>query len=139
MMKYIIIILYLIIYTASIEINNNEEIIPEEINHGIIQNGSWEKGKYYEYYINISNYELNEENILEIYGIGEELSIDINILNIYFLFSDINDVELIKNGSVKPNIEKDIYHLDLFNKKFDHLTKEFYLFLPFKKSSSSYN
>ena len=57
----------------------------------------------------------------------------------YLLFTDIDDDEFIKNGSIKPNITEDIYNLELNNKKVDSLTKKHYLFLPFKKISSSHN
>ena len=137
MVKYIIILLYLIIYISSKEINNNESIIPKELIHGKIQNASWEMGKFYEYYINISNYELNEENILEIYGINYEIySSDILL---YFSLVNVNDIELIKNGSIKPNIDKDIYPMVSQNQKFDFFLKESYLFIPFKKTSFSQN
>ena len=117
MVKYIIILLYLIIYISSKEINNNKDIIPKELIHGKIQNTSWEMGKFYEYYINISNYELNEENILEIYGINYEIySSDILI---YLSLVNVNDIELIKNDSIKPNIDKDIYPMVSQNQKFD--------------------
>ena len=137
MVKYIIILLYLIIYISSKEINNNESIIPKELIHGKIQNASWEMGKFYEYYINISNYELNEENILEIYGINYEIySSDILL---YLSLVNVNDIELIKNGSIKPNIDKDIYPMVSQNQKFDFFLKESYLFIPFKKTSFSQN
>ena len=136
-MKYIILLLYLIINILSAIINNNSEIIPEEIKHGLVNNDVWKKGKYYEYYLDISNYKLNEENIFEIYGV--DISIDYNYINLYLLFTDINEVDLIKNGSIKPDIQKDIYRLNIMNNQYDSLTSENYLFIPFKKVSSSYN
>ena len=134
-MKYII-ILCLIFYISSIEIYNNQEI-PREIIHGIVQNDSWEIGKFYEYYINISNYELNEENILEIYGINSE--INSNDIEIYLLFTDITDTELIKNGTIKPDAKnpKNKYTIISDNIKFDSLTQKNYFFFPFKKSAKS--
>ena len=41
----------------------------KEIIDGVAQNETWEIGKLYEYYIDISNYESDEENIFEIYTI----------------------------------------------------------------------
>ena len=137
MMKYIILLLYLIINILSAIINNNSEIIPEEIKHGLVNNDVWKKGKYYKYYLDISNYKLNEENIFEIYGV--DISIDYNYINLYLLFTDTNEVDLIKNGSIKPDIQKDIYRLNIMNNQYDSLTSENYLFIPFKKVSSSYN
>ena len=136
-MKYIIFINLLFLISLIILNNNNQEIIRGEIIHGIVQNDSWEIGKFYEYYINISNYELNEENILEIYGINYE--INSSDIRLYLLFTDIDDDEFIKNDSIKPNITEDIYNLELNNKKIDSLTKKHYLFIPFKKISSSHN
>jgi hypothetical protein len=117
--------------------NDNQEVIPKEIFHGVAQNETWEIGKFYEYYLDISNYELDEENIFEIYGVN--IRIDPSYINLYFLYTDISDVELIKNGTIKPNTEEDIYPIGYYNKYYDSLTYKNYLFIPFKKSSSSHN
>ena len=136
-MKYIIILLYLNIYISSKVINHNNEIIPKELIHGKVQNDYLEYGIFYEYYINISNYELNEENILEIYG--NNFQINTNDIQLYLLLVNIDDVELIKNGTIKPNIDKDIYPIISENKKIDIFSSESYLFIPFKKTSSFQN
>ena len=139
MLEYMIILLLYQSFIISSEIikNNNQEIIIKEIIDGVAQNETWEIGKLYEYYIDISNYESDEENIFEIYGIN--IRIDPSYINLYFLFSDTSDVELIKNGIIKPNIDEDIYPIDYFNKYYDSLTYKNYLFIPFKKPSSSHN
>ena len=136
-MKYII-ILCLIFHISSIEIYNNQEI-PQEIIHGKIQNDTWKLGKFYEYYINISNYELNEENILEIYGVNNE--INSNDIEIYLLLTEISDVELIKNGTIEPDVKepKNKYSIVSDNIKLDTLSQKNYFFLPFKKSAKSQN
>ena len=139
MLKYIIIILLYqsFIISTTIINNDNQEVIPKEIIHGAAQNETWEIGKYYEYYLDISNYALDEENIFEIYGVN--IRIDPSYINLYFLFTDISDVELIKNGTIKPNTEEDTYPIGYYNKYYDSLTYENYLFIPFTKSSSSHN
>ena len=137
MMKYII-ILCLIFHISSIEIYNNQEI-PQEIIHEKVQNDTWKLGKFYEYYINISNYELNEENILEIYGVNSE--INSNDIEIYLLLTDISDAEFIKNGTIKPDVrdQKNKYIIVSDNIKLDTLSQKNYFFLPFKKSAKSQN
>ena len=139
MLKYMIILLLYQSFIVSLAIikNNNQEIIIKEIIDGVAQNETWEIGKLYEYYIDISNYESDEENIFEIYGIN--IRIDPSYINLYFLFTYTNDIELIKNGTIKPNTEEDIYPMDYFNKYYDSLTYKYYLFIPFKKPSSSHN
>ena len=135
-MKKIIILLNLIFFVST-EIIYNEEIIPKELFHGVAQNDSWEIGKSYEYYIDISNYGLNEENIFEIYGRSK--NINSSDIKLYFLLTETNDVEQIKNGIIKPNKEDNIYPLASANTKLDTLSKTNYLFLPFQKTSSYQN
>ena len=111
-MKYALIFLYMLYFCSASEFNtnNNQNITIKEIFQGKSQNDSWEKGKFYEYYIDISNYDLNEENFFEIYG--NNTGIKPNNIKLYLLFTDISDKELIKDGTIKPNLEKDIYPLN---------------------------
>ena len=136
MIKLIIILFYLIILVSS-TLKNNQEIVPKELFHGIVKNDSWEIEKFYEYYLNISDYELYEENIFEIYG--KNININSSDIKLYLLLTDIKDVELIKQGIIKPNIEEDIYPISSENIKFDTLSNRTYLFIPFFKNSSLHN
>ena len=103
---------------------------PNEIKHGILQIDNWLGNKYYEYYINITDYNLNEENIFEI-----SATKDIEIVgNIYTLLTEEN-IEDIKNCIVKPDISKDIYNYQSNSFKIDSLTGDNYFFMPFKKTS----
>ena len=138
MMKYIIILLLYVNYFVQIKTKtNNEEKIPKEIIHGIPQNATWEKEKFYEYYIDISNYDLNEENMFELYGIN--FYIYDNSINLYYLYTNITNVELIKNETIKPDFIKDKYEISEKNIIIDILTDNNYFFFPIKKSNLSYN
>ena len=135
-MKLGFIILNLLYLFSASENNNKSEIIPKELIDGKIQNDTWEAGKFYEYYLDISNYKLNEENIFEIYRI--KYIMGPGQIKLYLLLTDISDVELIKNGTIKPDHKKDIYSLnDTINIKYDRLNYDYYLFIPFKKTSAS--
>ena len=134
-MKFGFILLNLLYFLSALENSNKSEIIPKELFHGKIQNDTWKIGKFHEYYLDISKYELNEENVLEIYLKNEIL--DLGLINLYLLSTDISDTELIKNGTIKPNPEKDIYPLNKNNIKYEHINYEYYLFIPFKKTSAS--
>ena len=136
-MENYLILLYLGIFTLLIAINKTQEIVPKKLIHGVSQNDTWNINTFYEYYIDISNYELNEENIFEIYGIN--INIDAIDLKIYLLLSNINDEELIKNGTIKPNQKSDEYKISSNNIQYDHLMNKTYFFLPFNKTNSSQN
>ena len=73
-MKALQINVYLIILISMLLLNKSQEIIPKKLIHGKTQNETWEQDKFYEYYIDISNYELNEENFFEIYGIYSNIN-----------------------------------------------------------------
>ena len=68
MNHYIIIVLYFVLNPNLIvnwfDILNEE--VPKEVKHGSLQNDSWSKGKSYQYYINTTDYEMNEENTLKL-------------------------------------------------------------------------
>ena len=137
-MKYILIILLYVNYFVQIKTkSNNEEKIPKEIIHGIPQNATLEKGMFYEYYIDISNYDLNEENMFELYGINFNIYGD--SINLYYLYTNITNVELIKNETIKPDLIKDKYEISEKNIIIDILTDNNYFFFPIKKSNLSYN
>ena len=139
MMKNYIILIYLIFFISSTIINTNLEISPKELIHGVTQGEIWEIGQYYEYYIDISKYVLNEENIFEIYGLNTD--IDSNDLEIYLLSTNISDDELIKNETIKPDTKdpKYKYQITSQNIKRDTLNIKNYFFLPYKKTDSSQN
>ena len=139
MMKNYIIIIYLIFFISSTIVNTNLEISPKELIHGVTQGEIWEIGQYYEYYIDISKYVLNEENIFEIYGLNTD--IDSNDLEIYLLSTNISDDELIKNETIKPDTKdpKYKYQITSQNIKRDTLNIKNYFFLPYKKTDSSQN
>lgn len=139
MMKNYIILIYLIFFISSTIINPNQEITPKELIHGVTQGEIWEIGQYYEYYIDISKYVLNEENIFEIYGLNTD--IDSNDLEIYLLATNISDDELIKNETIKPDTKdpKYKYQITSQNIKRDTLNIKNYFFLPYKKTDSSQN
>ncbi len=131
------IFLFLIILFSILKMSKTQEIIPKKLIDGVPQKDAWNNNSFYEYYIDISNYELNEENIFEIYGIN--INIDSIDLKIYLLLSNINDEELIKNGTIKPNQESDEYKISSNNIQYDHLMNKTYFFLPFNKTNSSQN
>ena len=137
MMKFIIILLYVNYFFQINSKSGNQEIIVKEIIHGILQNDSWKIGMSYEYYIDISNYDLDEENMFEIYG--TDYYIDSYHINLYILYTNISDVELIKNKTIKPDLIDDKYEIISNNIQFDSLTDNSYFFFPFKKKDSSHN
>ena len=131
MNKYLLLSLYAFFFISPIFLVNNQDKIPIELIHGECQMDFWEKNKFYEYYLDISEYILNEENIIEIYG--REANIDIYDFEIYLLLTNISNAEFIKNGTIKPNIidSKDKYQVNGENIKLDSLNKKYYFFLPF--------
>ena len=117
------------IYIYGINIKNDEiDEYPKEIKHGIRDNDLWSSGKFYEYYIDIRDYEPNEENIFEIYT--GDMSLVINAF-IYTTLTNATEEE-IKNYSIIPD---DRYIRAEESYKLDSLTKENYLFMPYKKTS----
>ena len=136
-MKALQINVYLIILISMLLLNKSQEIIPKKLIHGKTQNETWEQDKFYEYYIDISNYELNEENFFEIYGIYS--NINKNNIKLYLFFTDIYDEVLIKNGTIKPDTKKDEYNITSKNILTDFLLDQTYFFLPFKKMNSTHN
>ena len=118
-------------------INEETEIIPKKLIHGLPQNDTWKSGECYEYYIDISNYDLNEENIFEIYELNSY--INIHYIKLYMLLTDVNDEKLIINNTIKPNKEKDQYIISSLNIKYDSLYDEKYFFFPFQKTNNSQN
>ena len=118
-----------------ISINTILGNIPKEIIHGKPENDSWKAGYYYEYYIDISNYDIDEENVLEIYGINDNINTD--YINLYLLLTNITDAELIKNNTITPDIEKDKYNKTSVNIQRDELSRVYYFFLIFKKTAAS--
>ena len=134
-MKYYIIAILLLffllnsnIYIKAININNDE--IPKEIKHGFLQNDSWSYGKTYEYYINITDYKLNEENILDLYTL-ENLTI-INLMKVYTLFTNATIEEIMNNKINKSSSQ--IYYNQSNSSKLDYLTRLIYFFMPYKKT-----
>ena len=108
-------------------INIEEEQYPKEINHGSLQNDYWSNDKY-EYYINITDYELNEENILELYC-KEDKNV-IEDVKIYALLTN-ESIDKIEDYTIKPDTKKGEYSYYI---KYDSLTKYNYLFIPFRKN-----
>ena len=114
------------IYINGIE---NDDEKPKEIEHGILYNKKWNKDKSYEYYINITDYELNEENIFELYTTH-----DWNIIlkmNIFTLLTNAT-IEEILNNKIRPT-DSDKYIKDN-SYKYDILSSLNYFFMPFKKT-----
>ena len=109
--------------------NDQDPIEPKEIIHGILQNDSFQNNKRKEYYINITDYELNEENIFEIYSTEWNIIV---YLEIYTLLTN-GTIEEIKNNTIKPTYDN-IYSKDN-SYKFDYLTLKYYFYMPFKKTS----
>ena len=134
-MKIEFILLNLLYFLSAVENNNESEIIPKELFHGKILKDTFETGKFHEYYLDISDYKLNEENVFEIYLINKIL--DLGQINLYLLSTDISDAELIKNGTIKPNPKKDIYPLNSSIKIYEQINYEYYFLIPFKKTSAS--
>ena len=113
--------------------NIQEEEYPKEINHGILQNDTWyENSTEYEYYINITDYELNEENIFELYCEINDRTI-FDKVDIYTLITN-ESIDKIKDQTIKPDKDKDYYYISTDSIKIDSVTKAYYLFLPFKKT-----
>jgi hypothetical protein len=111
--------------------NIQEGEYPKEINHGILQNDTWNESVHeYEYYINITDYELNEENIFELYC--DMLIFD--KIDIYTLITN-ESIDKIEDQTIKPDKDKDHYNISIHSIKIDSVTKDYYLFLPFKKTS----
>ena len=107
----------------------------KEIYHGILQSDTYEKGekeevKDYKYYINITDYELNEENILEFYS-KENMHI---IYDVYF-YMLLTDKSIDDIKTITPNKSEDQYDISTDSSKTDPLTYLNYLFIPFKKTS----
>ena len=111
--------------------NIQEGEYPKEINHGILQNDTWNVSvNEYEYYINITDYELNEENIFELYC--DWFIFD--KVDIYALITN-ESIDKIEDQTIKPDMDKDYYDMSKDSIKIDSVTKDYYLFLPFKKTS----
>ena len=111
--------------------NIQEGEYPKEINHGILQNDTWDESVHeYEYYINMTDYELNEENIFELYC--DMLIFD--KIDIYTLITN-ESIDKIEDQTIKPDKDKDHYNISIHSIKIDSVTKDYYLFLPFKKTS----
>ena len=134
---YIIIVLLFLLNSYSnvngIDILNEE--IPKEIKHGSLQNDFWSNGQFYEYYINITDYELNEENIFEMYT-HEEFNIFI-FMNIYIILTN-STIEEIINNKIKPKTS-DLYIKVPNNYKLDSSTNLNYFYMPYKKTSINQN
>ena len=130
MIHWFLVITFLFRFTVFIKGINIEEEYPKEIYHGILHNDTlYESIKDYEYYINITDYELNEENIFEIYSTEWNIIV---YLEIYTLLTN-GTIEEIKNNTIKPTYDN-IYSKDN-SYKFDYLTLKYYFYMPFKKTS----
>ena len=132
-MNYHVIIFSLIlnikIFVNAIGILN--EVIPKEIKHGSLQNDSWSSGQSYEYYINITDYALHEENIFEMYT-----KTDFYVfvyMRIYIILTNATIEEII-NNKITPKAS-DLYIKNEKNYKLDKTTGLNYFYMPYKKTS----
>jgi len=105
------------------------KIIPKEIEHGILHIDNWQGNDCNEYFINITDYNLYEENIFEI-STTKEIDI-IRQGQIYTLSTNLT-IDEIKNNSIIP---KDLYKKQDNSYKIDPLTGDTYFFMPFQKTS----
>ena len=130
-MKYFLILIFALFnlnyFIIGINIIDND--IPKEIEHGILNSDLWSSNKEYEYYVNITEYKLNEENIFELYS-KEDYRI-INLIKIYVLLTNAT-IEEILNYKIKPTSENQ-YNKTGNNYKLDFSTGITYFFMPFKK------
>ena len=135
MLKFL---LFLFLYKNIILVKySNQDIIPKEIIHEEPQNEYWIKGNFYEYYIDITNYDINEQNVFEIYGLNQD--IDTDNINIYLLLTNITDIQLIKNNTIKPDLYNDRYYINSDNIQRETISQMNYFFLIFKKTEISQN
>ena len=104
-------------------------IIPKKIEHGILHIDNWLGNDCHEYYINITDYNLYEENIFEI-STTKEIDI-IRQGQIYTLLTNLT-IDEITNNSIIP---KDLYEKKDNSYKIDPLTGDTYFFMPFQKTS----
>ena len=127
-----IVILILLIMNSKIYINGieNDDEKPKEIEHGILYNNKWNNHKSYLYYINITDYDLNEENIYELHT-THDWNIILN-MNIYTLLTNAT-IEEILNNKIRPT-DSDKYIKDN-SYKYDNLSSLNYFFMPFKKTN----
>ena len=107
-------------------VNNNT---PREIKHGILDNDFWSSNTEYEYYINITEYKLNEENIFELYSKEDDRII--KSIKIYTLLTNATIKEIL-NNKINPTSE-DQYIKTENSYKLDFSTGITYFFMPFKK------
>ncbi len=105
------------------------KIIPKEIEHGILNMDNWQGNDCHEYYINITDYNLYEENIFEI-STTKEIDI-IRQGEIYTLITNLT-IDEIRNYSIIP---KDLYIKQNNSYKIDPLTGDTYFYMPFQKTS----
>ena len=104
-------------------------LIPKEIEHGILYIDNWQGNDCHEYYINITDYNLYEENIFEI-STTKELDI-IRQGQIYTLLTNLTIDEITYNSI----IPKDLYKKQNNSYKIDPLTGDTFFFMPFQKTS----
>ena len=132
-MNYHLIIFYLILnikrFVNGIGILN--EVIPKEIKHGSLQNDYWSSGQSYEYYINITEYGLNEENIFEMYT-KSDFYVFV-YMRIYIILTNATIEEII-NNKITPKAS-DLYIKNEKNYKLDITTGLNYFYMPYKKTS----
>ena len=128
MILYLFLLLNSFLFKSKIFINGiniQEEQYPKEINHGSLQYDYWSSNNNYEYYINITDYELNEKNILELYYK------DIYGMKIYALLTN-ESIDKIEDYTIKPDTQKEEYsYSQYYNSSADY----YYLFIPFQKDS----
>ena len=129
-MKYYILI-FLFNFNFIMGINIIREGIPKEIQHGVLYCELLSSNKDYKYYINITEYELNEENIFELYS--EENKI-IRLMSIYILLTNAT-IEEILNYGIEPTSENQ-YIITENSYKTDYSTGQNFFFMPFKKIST---
>ena len=77
-------------------------LIPKEIEHGILHIDNWQGNDCHEYYINITDYNLYEENIFEI-STTKELDI-IRQGQIYTLLTNLTIDEITYNSIIQKNL-----------------------------------
>ena len=120
---------FLSLIYAKEPLNEGQEINITEIKEGQrLDVDKWENDKPYEYYLNIDKYNLNEENVLEIWE--NNTKIETSLMTIYISLVNVSESQ-IKNDSIKFN-ETDKYEITSKNIFIDSLKNETCYFIPFK-------
>ena len=125
----------IILFLLNFIISTSEEYIIKKLDEFSIIKPTWEIDKNYIYYLEVDNYELDDENIIQI--INEDSSILNNLtifeLNETFIIDNNSDINEAKENIVKKNIKFRLkpkrYYYEILIKKRNRNQKYFVLLI----------